>query len=177
MFKFSALTMAALNEKWEAHLNGIAPISYVEFESMWTDFEKTFDSPNVGKDIDVRRQNFQNTIERIVEHNQKEGNTYTKGINMYSDMSDEEFNEHFMINHLTEAQHCSATNQEPFGEEMPIEAKHWDWREHGGVSPVKNQGHCGSCWTFSTVATLESHDLIQNEKSGKKVPAQFYAEQ
>jgi len=43
----------------------------------------------------------------------------------------------------------------------------WDWREHDGVSPVKNQGHCGSCWTFSTVGALEAHELL---KYGSFVP-------
>lgn len=36
----------------------------------------------------------------------------------------------------------------------------WDWTNHGGVSPVKDQGSCGSCWTFSTVGCLESAHLI-----------------
>jgi len=42
--------------------------------------------------------------------------------------------------------------------------KSWDWREHGGVTPVKDQGATGTCWAFATTGPLEHAIKIKDNE-------------
>ncbi len=61
------------------------------------------------------------------------------------------------------------TKHETTVTELP---SYFDWRDEGVVTPVKDQGDCGSCWAFAAVGALESLSLL--DIGG---PAPDYSEQ
>jgi len=111
------------------------------------------------EDNEDRFKIFQSNVERIIRHNANPYKTYTKGINKFTDLSDEEFSRMY----LGASQNCSATYNKkiPFKNRKNI-PNYWDWRNKSIVSPVKNQGKCGSCWTFSTTGAIEAHYALLN---------------
>lgn len=85
----------------------------------------------------------------------------THGITMFSDLTEEEFSQHYLG--LNSMGPSSSSNQAPLlpTNDLPTE---FDWRDLGAVSEVKNQGLCGSCWSFSTTGAVEGAHFVATGK-------------
>lgn len=128
----------------------LALAAEISFDEWLVKFEKTeyaFDAEKMAE----RRAVYEANVAEIEQHN-SENHTWTMGVNAYSDLTWEEFKKYF---NLDAPQECSATNPKEvnFGGQLPDSV---DWTTKGMVTAVKNQGSCGSCWTFSTTGAVES---------------------
>ncbi len=100
-----------------------------------------------------RRRLFQANVAVITAHNRRESmgkETFRMGINQFSDMTAEEFQQWNGYQPTRERQTISID-----GHSIDPIPSSIDWREKGAVTPVKNQGSCGSCWAFATTGTME----------------------
>ncbi|CAD5232644.1 unnamed protein product [Bursaphelenchus xylophilus] len=107
---------------------------------------------------------FKSTLKRI-EDRQKESPKAKFGINQFSDLTPEEFIAKHTglkgVEYLKELhKNTNSSNLLRSKRDTAQIPCNFDWREHNGVTPVQNQGGCGCCYAFQSVAVVESQHLI-----------------
>jgi C1A family cysteine protease len=129
-------------------------LAFTASSTIWGAWKEKFDKSYSAEEEAVRFENFRKNVLRVDEVNAQDL-TYKLGLNEFTDMSNEEFVSQYMGFRMPKENFGGAPKlgqHEWDGSELPTSI---DWVELGAVTAVKNQGQCGSCWSFSTTGALE----------------------
>jgi len=132
-----------------------------ELKSLWTAW-KSYHKRQYSPIEDASRfEIFVDNYYKVIIHN-AENEDPKLGLNKFADLSGSEWKSMYTGGAFFEDNQKIVAESTKTLDVVGDLPDSFDWRPKGAVTPIKDQGQCGSCWTFSTTGTLEGFYFINN---------------
>jgi len=149
-------TRNPMNEIVRFHPSEENPV-HTLFSDFVSHFGKTYKS---SVERAARQQVFHKNL-RLVNSVNRQHKGYTLAMNHHGDRSHDEYLSLLNTQRPPQNNGASRNHVSQHTEDLPSSL---DWRDKGAVTPVKDQGVCGSCWSFGAAQTIEGSLFVQTGK-------------